>query len=49
MAVVLGRINALPSTEPRVYKRFNKTHAARVFTLMPTETLHLQLLALHRL
>lgn len=49
MAVVLGRINALPSTEPRVYKRFNKTHAARVLLLMRTETLHLQLLALSRL
>lgn len=48
-AVVLGSINTLPSTEPRVYKRFDKTHAARVLLLMRTETLHLQLLALHRL
>ncbi|CAO3460799.1 hypothetical protein [Azospirillum argentinense] len=48
-AVVLGQINRLPSTEPRVYKRFNKTHAGRIFTFMRTETLHLQLLALTRL
>jgi len=49
LAVVLGRINVLPRTEPRVYKRFNKTHAGRLFVLMRTETLHFQLLALSRL
>jgi hypothetical protein len=48
-AVVFGQINRLPSTESRVYKRFNRTHAAQVFNFMRTETLHLQLLALSRM
>jgi hypothetical protein len=49
MAIALGRINALPCTDSRVYKRFDNTHAAQVFNLMRTEILQLQLLTLCRL